>query len=109
MVNGLQVDVQSDELKKIIQSRVDYHAGRVATYEKQAAQLREILDGKEEKTIGKVSNGTPIQNLEDKATEHKDKLVHFKFLLDHVIVNDVYRLSQSDLQMLGIASRGNYY
>jgi hypothetical protein len=107
MVNGLQVDVQSSELKKIIQSRIDYHTERAALYEAKANEIRKSLEGVEENTIGKVSNGSPTQNLDDKAREHKDKLVHFKFMLEHVIVDDVYRLSQSDLQLLGIATR--YY
>ena len=106
MISGLQVDVQSDELKKIIQSRIDYHTERAALYGSKADEIRKSLEGVEEKTIGKVSNGSPTQNLEEKAREHTDKLVHFKFMLDHVIVNDVYRLTQTDLQLLGIAGRG---
>lgn len=108
MIQGLQVDVQSDELKKIIKSRIDYHTERAALYESKAEEIRKSLEGVEEKTIGKVSGGTPTQNLEDKAREHKDKLVHFQFMLDHVILNDVYRLSQQDLQLLGI-SPSRYY
>jgi hypothetical protein len=83
MINGLQVDVKSVELKGIIKSRIEYHTDKAQTYEKQAGKLKE-----------------------GKAREHKDKAIHFQFLLDHVILDDVYRLGPSDLQLLGIASRG---
>lgn len=106
MVEGLQFDIQSEELKKIIQSRIDYHIDRAQLYRVKAEEIRKSLEGVEEKTIGKVSNAGPTESLETKAREHTDKLVHFKFMLDHVIINDVYRLSQQDLQLLGIASRG---
>lgn len=108
MVNGLQFDVQSEELKKIVQSRVKYHAEKAEVYETKAAQLREALKGVDEETPGKVSNASPAASLEDKARQHKDKMVHFQFMLDHVIVNDVYRLSQNDLHLLGISPDRHY-
>lgn len=104
MISGLQVDVTSDELKKIIQSRIEYHTERAGLYESKAEEIRKTLAGVEDKTVGKVSGGSPTQNLDDKAREHTDKLVHFRFMIDHVIRDDIYRLNQQDLALLGIAS-----
>lgn len=103
MVEGLQFDVKSEELKKIIETRVKYHTEKFEVYESKAAGLREALKGVDEETHGKVSNASPVSSLEDKARQHKDKAIHFQFMLDHVIVNDMYRLSQNDLHMLGIS------
>jgi len=108
MVNGLQFDVQSEELKKIVQSRLDYHNEKAQVYETKAASLKDALNGVDEETRGKVSNGSPVGQLEDKAREHRNKAIHFKFMLDHVIVNDTYRLSQNDLHLLGISPSHHY-
>lgn len=110
MINGLQVDVKSAELKKIVQSRVDYHNEKASLYEKQAEKLRQTIQNVEEDVeYGKVTNGSDVsQNMNQKAREHKDKAIHFQFLLEHVIQDDVYRLNQADLQLLGIAG-GRYY
>jgi hypothetical protein len=108
MVNGLQFDVQSDELKKIVQTRVEYHTEKADVYTTKAASLKEALNGVDEETRGKVSNGSPVGQLEDKAREHRNKAIHFQFMLDHVIQNDVYRLSQNDLHMLGISPERHF-
>ncbi len=110
MINGLQVDVKSAELKSIIKSRIEYHSEKAEAYQKQAVNLRKTITNIEEDVgIGKVSNGADVgQSMETKAREHKDKAIHFQFLLDHVILDDVYRLGPSDLQLLGIAQRGYY-
>jgi len=110
-IMGLQVDVKSAELKKIISSRVEYHQNKAEAYEAQAGKLRATIKGiEEDNEVGKVtnSNGDPAQNMETKAKEHKDKAVHFQFLLDHVIVDETYRLSTEDLRMLGIATARFY-
>lgn len=107
MINGLQVDVKSAELKSIIKGRVDYHTDKAEAYEKQAVKLRAtIANIEEDVSHGKVSHGSDVsQSMDVKARDHKDKAVHFQFLLDHVIQDDVYRLGPADLQLLGIAQR----
>jgi len=108
MINGLQVDVKSAELKSIIKSGIEYHTDKAQAYEKQAVNLRKTIANIEEDTShGKVSNGADVsQSMDSKSREHKDKAIHFQFLLDHVILDDVYRLGPADLQLLGIAQRG---
>lgn len=110
MINGLQVDVKSAELKSIIKSRIEYHTEKAEAYSKQALKLKQtIMNIEEDVSHGKVSNGQDVsQGMEGKAREHKDKAIHFQFLLDHVILDDVYRLGPQDLQLLGIAQRGYY-
>lgn len=75
-------------------------------YELKAKELTKMVAGIEDDiSIGKMSGGTPVQNLEHQAKEHKEKAGYFKFMLDHVIQDDVYRLEQSDLVRLGIVVR----
>lgn len=106
MINGLQVDVKSDELSKILQERMKHHEDKSHVYEVKAAELaKTIKDIEEDMTVGKVSGGTPAENLVAKSREHREKASYYKFMIDHVIQNDVYRLGQEDLQRLGITTR----
>ena len=112
MIEGLQVDVKSAELKKIIASRIEYHQAKCKVLETTANKLRTTMIGIEddmEEQMSKVrTNNSPTQGLDNQAKQHKDKVVHFQFLLDHVVQDDVYRLTQSDLQLLGIY-KPSYY
>lgn len=106
MIEGLKVDVKSEELVKILTERMQHHLERSEAYNKKAAELKATLSGLEEDlSVGKVSNNSASGGLETKAREHKDKSTYYKFLLDHVIQNDTYRLDQADLERLGVSVR----
>lgn len=107
-IQGLQIDVKSDELVKILKDRLRHHEEKSKVYKSQAARLKETMESiDEDLDIRKVSNGDPVHTLEDKFREHQDKMAYFQFMLDHVIQNDTYRLGQEDLHKLGIsAGRG---
>ncbi len=106
MIVGLQVDVKSEELVKILEERRKHHEDKKAVYETQAAELKKVIKNiEEDMRVGKVSGGTPADNLEHKAREHGEKAGYYKFMIDHVIQNDTYRLGQEDLARLGIVAR----
>lgn len=110
MVQGLQIEVTSEKLKAIMAERVTYHLQKAEAYEAQATKLRETMKNiEEDMELGKTSNGDPSQSMESKAREHKDKANHFQFMVDHVILNDMYRLGQQDMQMLGISPARGFY
>lgn len=102
----MQVDVSSDELLKILKERKKHHDDKSAAYSKQAGELTKVISAiEEDMDIGKVSNGTPAESMERKAREHSEKARYYEFMIDHVIKNDTYRLSQEDLVRLGITAR----
>lgn len=106
MISGLQVDVKSAELKKILEERLVYHEEKWTILTREAEKLRASLKNVEEDmVVSKVSTGDVSQNLESKAREHRDKATYFKFMIDHVIQDDIYRLGQEDLVRLGITAR----
>jgi hypothetical protein len=109
MVQGLQIDVKSEELIKILKERLDHHQAKADTYEAKAKELgAQIKAIEEDMEFGKVSGGTPIEQLSKKAREHKDQAVWYNFMITHVVQQDTYRLDQRDLQRLGI-SGATYY
>lgn len=106
MINGLLLDVKSSELKGILEERLKYHEDKRDLYELKAKELNKMVAGiEDDMQVGKVSGGTPVENLERQAKDHKEKAGYFKFMLDHVIQDDIYRLDQSDLVRLGITVR----
>lgn len=111
MVQGLLVDVKSDELLSIFKERLVHHQEKSKTYAEQANALAAQLKNIEEDLMtGKVSGGgTPIDTLNKKAREHQDNAHWYDFMIKHVIQNDVYRLDQRDLQRIGITVGNNFY
>jgi hypothetical protein len=109
MIQGLQIDVQSDELIKILTERLEHHQSKAKTYADKAKELgAQIAAIEEDMEIGKVSGGTPVEQLQRKAREHTDQANWYEFMIKHVVQKDVYRLDQRDLQRLGIAV-GHHY
>jgi L-lactate utilization protein LutC len=106
----LQIDVPSDELIKILKERLEHHKNKADTYEKKAKELgAQIAAIEEDMEVGKVSGGTPVEQLSKKAREHRDQANWYTFMIDHVVQKDTYRLDQRDLQRLGIAVGNHYY
>ena len=109
IIEGMQFDVKSEEIKKIVSERLGHHERKAKVYAEKAGELGASIKAIEEDLeVGKVSGGTPIERLEQKAREHADKANMFRFMLEHVIVEGTYRLKLSDLSFLGISPDRHY-
>jgi hypothetical protein len=109
IINGLQLDVSAEELKSLFAGRISYHDNKVSKYEKVAAGLEKIdLELEEEADdIGKYSNTTVSNDtIKTSIRKHKNQSRYFKFMSEHVIANSTYRLTNTDLQLLGVMDRG---
>ena len=100
MIEGVKIEVSSSELEDHLAERANHHHDKHEFYTKQVQSLK---DGGIRDNPG-VSND-PIASLEHSAKSHKEKAGLFGFLVDHVIPNEVYRLSENDLTRLEIVSR----
>lgn len=100
MIEGLKFDVTTAELRGHLQERVTHHKERAEFY---AGQVKALEDGNAQGM--NYSGGDPVRALKDKHSEHKHKIDLFKFLVDHVVPNEMYRLTESDLLQLEIISR----
>ena len=109
MIEGLKIDVKSAELKKILEERYGYHVEKSKTYSAAAQNLLASVKGiEEDMSVGKVSHANPAQNLENQARTHHESSNYYKFMLEHVVQDDTYRLGQDDLRRLGIATATQY-
>lgn len=118
MIEGLHVDVPGTELKTMLGKRLEYHQEKVVAYEKQLGNAKEQRDrlkaleadfADKAEEIGKFQNSSsvrdPVPELENKIRSHKDQCVYYKFMAEHTVVAETYRLAESDLVRLGISGR----
>jgi hypothetical protein len=100
MIEGIHVDVDSKELNNLILERAAVHKGKALAYNKQVKDL-------EASGIGEDANlsGDPVSGLKGKVKDHERKAAYFQFLADHIVPNETYRLSMSDLSNIELLSR----
>jgi len=103
VINGLHFDITSQELAEHLQIRLLHHQERSAFYRQQAATLES--GGAE---AAKYTNGDPVRSLRTKEDEHIRKSQLFDFMVRHVVKNETYRLSESDLISIEFVSRCNW-
>lgn len=107
MIQGLQIDVKGSELKTMFENRLKYHADKATALQGNLEKLSDIektMDAEAE-SIGKFSNASPRSSLETTIKKHKDQTIYYKFMVDHVVVDETYRLAEADLYKLGIQER----
>ena len=110
MINGLYIDVTSEELKTMLLGRLKYHQEKVVLYKEQVETMLKVdekLKGDRE-AIGKTSTASPVDTLEQAVRKHENQVVYYKFMAEHVVQSEVYRLSENDLQRLGISGERYY-
>jgi type IV secretory pathway VirB4 component len=109
MVTGLQIDIPSDELKKLMEERLAHCNEKQTVYEQEAKTLRASVQKLEgDLKVGKGGGFNPAETLEQNATKYRELAAWYKFMLEHVIKNETYRLSTEDLRLLGITARDRY-
>lgn len=100
MIEGIKIDVSSDELRDHLQARANYHDDKQAFYSTQAQSLK---DGGI-RSEAAVSND-PVNSLEQSARSHGEREAFFRFLAEHLVDDETYRLSEQDLTRIEIVSR----
>src|ERR1700704_3567383 len=99
MIDGLKIELKSDELKTTIQSRADHHKAKVKFYEEQVVALQE--QGVSQAHI----TNDPITGLKNSAQEHRKQYAFFSFVADHIIPNEIYRIDEYGLTRLELTAK----
>jgi hypothetical protein len=100
MITGLCIDVSAKELREHLAARSRHHESKAKWYKSQAAAL----------TKGGAATGLsndPVRSLEESEQRHRQKAAYFRFMEQHLVKDETYRLSQEDLGQIELASR--YY
>lgn len=104
MIEGLRFDVSASEMHNHLYEREKHHLDRVKFYKEQVSTLeRGSAEGMN------YSGGDPVRALKDKAAEHLRKASLCRFLLSHVVKDETYRLSESDLSKLEFIDGKSWY
>jgi hypothetical protein len=101
MIEGLKIELKSAELVGHIKKRAEYHKTKAEWYAKQVGELHK--GGVE----SSYNSNDPVRSLQASEKDHTEKSALFLFLAEHIVPNEVYRLTESDLSRLELVSR--YY
>lgn len=105
MIEGLNFDMKPDELKAHFMERAKHHADREAFYRQQATAIKAELGDQEDAGLQQYSgHQNPLSAAQESTAQHARRRVFFQFLADHVI-DEVYRLTESDLTRLELLDR----
>jgi len=105
MIEGLHVDLKSEELKKLLIEKAELHEDRVSKYEAGITTVGKAIDDiVEAANLSSSYNppADPIGQLKQKIAHHRKCASLFRFLADHVALNETFRLSTADLTKLEI-------
>lgn len=111
-IEGVQLSISSGELKDLLMTRVDYHAGRATFFSKKAEELAPELEAADDEAeeIGKYMSGgrgnDPAAQLAQKAKHHRNRATVLKFMAEHLVPNETYILTESDLQRIEVIGPG---
>lgn len=112
MIEGMKLTISSGELKKLLQERVIFHVDKAKMLREEAEQLAPKLKGMEQtaRNMGKYGtsnapNGDPAEQMMASSDHHADRAVYFKFLAEHVIENETYLFTETNLREIEVLRR----
>lgn len=110
MIVGLHADVKGEELKSMLEGRFRFHTDKVAAYEAQLEKMKEVDKAlsAEAESISKTSTASPMESIQRAIQKHRDQTVYYKFMAEHIVTTEVYRLDREELISLGIATERYY-
>jgi hypothetical protein len=101
MIEGFRIEVTADELGRHLDERITHHHERAADYERRAKELEALtgspLDDDDE---GMMRCWGIDDQMERKATRHRDREALLVYLRNHLVAGEVYRLTEADLRSL---------
>ncbi len=107
MIEGLKVDVRAGEIVDRLDERIRYHRARVECSEQQLAKTAAMGDEPDEEDGAMPFPGavpSPRFRIEHRLRGHQERIAALTFLREHVVEDEVYRLSEEDLTALEILS-----
>jgi hypothetical protein len=101
VIEGLKIDVSSEELAGHLRERHEFHAAKARSYGEQLKGLHAL---KADEPEANFSND-PSRSLGQSADQHRKKSAFFLFLAEHLVPDETYRLQERDLEQLELYSR----
>ena len=103
MIFGLKIDIRAEELVELLAARAQYHESRAQDYD---ALLREPEDESSDRDsvqeFGDPGGEPTRPSLARRQREHAERAQALRFLREHVVAGEVYRLDESDLRRIDL-------
>lgn len=101
MIDGIQFDISTNELKEHLMARVAVHEKKAILYSEKSNQFHEVISDEDgQQKMSSMTNNNPVDTMRAGAKRHRIKASLFKFMANHLVQNETYRLSESDLGRL---------
>jgi hypothetical protein len=101
MIDGFRIEVTADEVGRHLETRIGYHHGRVQECEAKLTRLRALDGSLEDEEEGfEMCASSRVHGLERMSARHRAREVFLIFARNHIVANEIYRLSDVDLQVL---------
>lgn len=106
MIEGLKLDVNGPELVMHLNDRAGVHEKKAEIYAKQIGAIKQAEDEDEdERDAWANASNDPKADLRRRMRDHQRKAGMFRFMAGHVLVDEIYRLSEQDLTRLELISQ----
>lgn len=96
MIEGLKLDFSTEQLQGHLRGKISYHREKARWY---ASRIADLKSGGVQQPEHGVSND-PVQSLDRSRRSHHERAELFQVMYDHLIPNETYRLSETDLVKL---------
>ena len=90
MINGLQVTIPGEEVRRLLEQRMEEHRQRAERWKREQAQMPEELT--EDQPV------LPEHICENEAERHEWRAAILGFIRDRMESAEIYRLGEADLQ-----------
>src|SRR5436189_2680098 len=98
MITGLRIRIPSDDIRKHIEIRFEFHKTKADAYNHRLNSLKEIPSD-----VNMTAD--PIAGLKSKIEEHQQKAMFFGLLAAYIVKGETYDLDVTDLTKLEYVSR----
>jgi hypothetical protein len=108
VIEGIAVQLKSQELKEHLVKRIAHHSSRAKFYRVEEEKFeKEAKDA--EIRQGQNTMVNTHKAMCDSASQHERAAVYFQFLVDHLIPDEVYRLDTKDLSIIEATDVRGYW
>jgi hypothetical protein len=100
MIQGIQIDFTTEQLREHLADRIGYHETKASWYAQQTASLREGM------TANPGMTADPIRALEESRKDHAKRASTLTIIRDHLVPSETYRLTEGDMSRVELIDRG---
>lgn len=104
MIEGMQVQLTTEQVAEILRERIRAYTEKADWYANQAEEWKKI-----NAEVDVHEKPQTAAHMEEKAQAGREVVKYTKFLLEHLIPDQTYRLGLEDLRTIGVLTGYSRY